>query len=752
MEDRYLSVDGEATAPEGLTFPKARDLAVRLSAETIPHAVLVECRQQDGAETVVFDVRVQVPSRRVHPIQRCERVAVTFNDGDHDLPSVEALRRRFPQVPHLNLHIQEYPRSLCLYDERYEELKRSWTSTRFVQRVRWWLELTARGELHRDDQPLERILMDYSGWIVLPPDLSMDVAERLFVTRAYTDRMGRWFLLTKRQAAPDGRTSAQVVVQVQCCEPRTHGVINRRPVNLADVATMAEAGDFDVIARLREALPVWKEQFAESQVVLVLVFPKARTEGGPVEDHDVWSFVIGQSVRQIGIGLGIWEEIDGNLATLLEVDDEKRGQGIAVDVLNPCFELTRDLAARLNERPMAIDARIVGVGLGALGSQVVINLARAGFGRWTVIDPDRLMPHNLARHALSGDFVGLSKAEAVAYAAGTITFGDGVFVGMDADLLASREKLGEIESALSAADAILDMTASVAVQRHLARDLGFPARRLCAFLTPSGSDLIVLAEDVRRHIPLDTLEMQYYRALLNNHNLAGHLEAPGTPYRYGRSCGDTTAAISQDLVSLHAAIASRRLKEVMADDAPFIGVWRADGSLGVRFVAVDVRNTTEFDLNAWTVVLDEELCERLRHFRDNELPNETGGVLLGSFDLERHILYIVDTIPSPPDSQEQIDLYIRGCKGLGAAVEDAGAKTGGMLEYIGEWHSHPPRTGTRPSDYDVAAFGWLKALMSLEGLPPVMMIVGDDDMSLFVDSIGGEASPIPEGTCGEAVA
>ena len=67
-----------------------------------------------------------------------------------------------------------------------------------------------------------------------------------------------------------------------------------------------------------------------------------------------------------------------------------------------------------------------------------------------------------------------------------------------------------------------------------------------------------------------------------------------------------------------------------------------------------------------------------------------------------------------------------------------------MLEYIGEWHSHPRGASTMPSDFDLAAFAWLTKLMALDGLPAVMMILGDaPDPSLFVGFMGKEESPIP---------
>ncbi len=100
-------------------------------------------------------------------------------------------------------------------------------------------------------------------------------------------------------------------------------------------------------------------------------------------------------------------------------------------------------------------------------------------------------------------------------------------------------------------------------------------------------------------------------------------------------------------------------------------------------------------------------------------------MLLGSFDLDRRLVYIVDTIPSPPDSQEWPTLYIRGCRGLRAKIDEIADRTDGMLEYIGEWHSHPTGCTTAPSSDDLQVFTWLTELMNVEGLPALMMIVGD---------------------------
>ena len=325
MEEPFFPVGGITASPKSLICPKAIQLGRQLAAGEIPFAEFVECRRLDSAETLVFDVRVEVPNRRVHKILRRERIATTFYDGDNRPPKVEALRRNFPIVPHLNLHIQEFPRSLCIDEERYEEVKQKWTAPRFVRRIREWLELTSQGKLHQEDQSLEPLLVNYSGHIVLPPDLATNTAEQLYVTGIAPGGPRRTFLLTHRNPPTDVSEPLKIVVNVYQCEPRTHGVINRRPVTLADVAEIAQRAGLDLIADLRRALVNWKEKSLDSLVVLVLVFPQTRMDSGPVENHDIWCFATSQSVRQVGLALQVWEEMNGELGALLQGNNDKRG-------------------------------------------------------------------------------------------------------------------------------------------------------------------------------------------------------------------------------------------------------------------------------------------------------------------------------------------------------------------------------------------------------------------------------------------
>lgn len=87
------------------------------------------------------------------------------------------------------------------------------------------------------------------------------------------------------------------------------------------------------------------------------------------------------------------------------------------------------------------DAHLVAIGLGSLGSHVCLALARAGVRRFTLYDPDVLMPENVCRHVGDIRAIGQPKCTVVADAIGhrhplaevsafrASPFGDGVFEG-----------------------------------------------------------------------------------------------------------------------------------------------------------------------------------------------------------------------------------------------------------------------------------------------------------------------------------
>ena len=98
------------------------------------------------------------------------------------------------------------------------------------------------------------------------------------------------------------------------------------------------------------------------------------------------------------------------------------------------------------------------------------------------------------------------------------------------------------------------------------------------------------------------------------------------------------------------------------------------------------------------------------------------------------MLYIVDVTGAPSDSKEWPTAFIRGSAGVAKGLAEASQRTSGMVEYIGEWHSHPDRCSVEPSSDDEQVYTWIAEHQAKDGYPAVMLIVGKHDFNWLVGS------------------
>jgi hypothetical protein len=760
MEPIFFDAGGTPVDAQSLKIVRARMLVDAVDGGTLDFVRLVECRRRsdssaDGeTEIVVLDLDIQRGQLAVNDIWRTERVAVVLENDDHTYPEVLALRNNFPPVPHRNLRNEEFPRSLCLYEQSWDEIRTRWTAAAFIEHIRQWLADTATGTLHRDDQPLEPLLLGTPYRLVIPADLVKvggETAEKLDVALVPSGEH-RGTLIARKSYSPRRQDQpTQFIASMFVAEAREHGVIRNAPRNLSELCDFVKGETFDLLAELRERLKRWKDDSClDAALIIVIAFPLQRQNFSKAEITDLWAFVTIQSVFEVGKRIGVWDKLEQKnkwcVGLLVSPDESRRGSNVELDVVRPHFSFSRIGAAKASATEPVI-CRTVAVGVGALGSQVVMNLVRSGFGTWTVIDEDELMPHNLARHALPPWCVGVPKAIAVGGLIDACYEGETPTQAVVANVLRPGEKKQVVDTALSDAELILDFAASAPVARHLARHVESLAKRVSLFLNPCGSDLVCFGEDSGRTATLDCLELQYYRAVCRDERLSGHLNANTSRVRYARSCRDVSFSLPTHLVSLHSAIGAQAIRLASTTKDAIIKVWRSDpATCAVTAVDVLVHRIHRAAVGDWTLIVDEWLYRQLLELRAAKLPNETGGVLIGSYDLPSKTVYVVDTIPSPPDSEEWPTLYIRGSEGLRARVSDIRDMTIGQLEYVGEWHSHPDGCSCLPSNDDFKVFSWMTDRMSAAGLPALLAIVGERNASLWflgrMENTGGwELSP-----------
>ena len=730
----WSEADGELIDPEALEYEDARQF--RDALNRYPFGGLLEVRvRHDGGgreEVLVVEVEPELPQDLQYEIKSVERLAVVFDGTDRRCPVVHTLREDFPQVPHLNWAPSGEPKDLCLYEDRWSEVRLGWTGAGFLRHLVDWLSRTATGELHGADQALEPFLFESANVLVFPETVfGGSESETPFVAVVVQQREG-WpctiKLLEVGHDEPPEESRRMYCVAVEG-EPTAQGAMREGPENLMDLSSVLRDVGVNLWESLGGRLKLWYSGGQHPRdgdgVVVIVRLPRRRDACGPVETVDHLAFEMGP-IREVGVAVGS-VGAEGAMQPLRPLVggavDEGMARLVRVLPMRPIKCLDRRLARGVSGLdPEGDEPRVVLVGVGALGSQIHGNLSRMGWGRWSLIDGDMLLPHNVARHRLGEHLVGLCKVVGTCAMSGQETPHNVVEQAFATNAQAIEEN-ESLLSAYAAADWILDASTSIAAARFLARDLESGARRVSLFLNPDGRDVVMLLEDTARSSRLDALEAQYYRAVLWDARLEKHIQrTPGV--RYSAGCRDVTARLAQDDVALAGGLLSRQVRT--AGEGAVIAVWQRgeDGDIGR--IDVPVRESISCEGDGWGFVLDAGVVERVGRLRKKRLPKETGGVLIGYFDVPRRCVYVVDALPPPPDSVEHETAFVRGYGGLRDELDRIERRTGGQVAYVGEWHSHPDGVSVDMSDDDNELLATIAEEVAVDGSPGVVMIVGEN--------------------------
>lgn len=526
------------------------------------------------------------------------------------------------------------------------------------------------------------------------------------------------------------------------------GYIQQKPQRIKDLESIITIAENNISAYLSQKFNqlsnflLSDKNRLQKKVAFCCFIPVKRNATTPKSERtDILLLFTKKTIQEIGIENNIWAETPDKSSVIPLIGksfQQEHFEQIDIELYSPMDNFSRNTAATYNNVKENSD-KFVLIGAGALGSQVLSLFARTGFGKWTIIDYDTLFPHNLARHTLYRSAIGHSKVVKLAEQLNELLEED--FCKPINENFCKIYKNDEIISELKDANAIIDISTSIAVARLLARDYDnqISTRRISAFLNPTGQDLVILAEDAKRKNRLDFLEMEYYRFLYKNENLHNHLKFDNDlKLRYSRnSCREITNRINQTNVSLLSSICAKVIRKTIESQNAVISIWCTNpDDFTVQKYSINPTKWNKVYSNEWKIYLNLQLLEDMQDVRVQKLPNETGGVLLGSVDTERKIIYIYDTIFAPEDSKETASTFERGIDGV---LEEYGKYrkiTDNQIQYLGEWHSHPKGCSTSPSSLDRKLFSYLSKKLSQQGYPTLMGIIGDNDYTLqFSESV-----------------
>ena len=718
---------------EGAEMPRtarARQLVAYIcdaADATFAHIDSVGTDKAGSYDIVDLTVEPQLTQDRVVAVEYREPVRLMFWADDDRPPTVLSRREDFPlDLAHTSFEQDVHGRCLCIWEENWHDLRRGLTPEALIERIRNWFARTASGTLHQAGQPLEPLLPVVAHTLVIPagpPPAAWHVVHA-------TKRDEIWTVVADSKPLEDAQGLPQFPLFVLELPPQVHGALRVRPHSLQELAELIAPMGVD----LGQALGDWLVKSEQLQAVqrhplMIVMLPKQREVQGPVEAWEAWAFMPTATLGELGEKLGRTYRGEGETASirLVPAATPPEMPEVLLAGWRVVQRLDRAAARRFAGNPATSDRTLVAVGAGAIGSNVIVGTMRAGVGTWTTIDDDMVLPHNTVRQAQTNRMIGFGKAMTARVLADDVLAEEGCH-DIQANLLRPGDAAEAVAKALGGADMVMDFSASPSVLGRLADDKTIKRAASC-FFNPSGNDLVLLAEDGGRQLRLDEIEAQYFLATVANPELKDHLSSARVDFiRYANACQDLSRPLPPWQVQTLCGIAGGRILAMLEEPKAVAQVWRLDvETAAVRPVSLPLTETHCHAFDGWRLTVTGEVLRRMQALRQRAAPNETGGVLIGSFDAGRGTVHIVAALPAPADSRQAPTYFVRGARELKAAIDAIAQQSAGALGYVGEWHSHPDSAAARPSSDDEAVFSYLQTHLGPPGTPYVMAICGREE-------------------------
>ncbi|MCP4116193.1 MAG: hypothetical protein GY737_12450 [Desulfobacteraceae bacterium] len=700
-------------------------------------AVIVECLNHEVSTEPAVDIKYK------------ERLAITCWDNDDFPPRVQALRKSFPKTIHRYHTLKNHPRELCLYEQPWSDVRITWTPQLFLNRILWWLKAAAEKKLHQPDQPLEQVFFHIGVSIIVPNNLNLNDGETWFIGNCSQDqttmlRMTR----AERSRLEDYRRGFSrglkgyhpIFIEAK---PKIHGEINVAPGTLGELHNHLQGLGINLWEIVKkEVQRLFRDNGnldpVHELLLIFITFPGKRDKDSDLEIAGrQYAFLVRRGMGEIGLKNDIlvnnkFSGGDGKGLETIELclSQKNDWQKEQIMMANIIPEVTLEDLRNFNRIKRLPGINPLLIGCGSLGSHLFNQWLRMGWSNWVIVDNDDMLPHNIARHILKNTDVGYKKTDSIQLFSTTILpeGNQNDVTALSLDATADHE---ELEAAFNKADFIIDVSTTLAVPRMLSQKE--IARCVSLFITPSGHDCVLLLEDSNRDLKLHQIEAQYYNWIINHGAGEIHLTGHTGSIRYGGGCRDISAQIPLSYLTLHAGILCQQLISKGNRKEAFARAWQFNDDTGsVTSNDIELYPSHEQKIKNWNVIWDDGVIKKANEYRKHKLPDETGGIIVGYIDQSSKSIFIVDIRKAPENSASTSGSFQRELQGVSDDVGMIKNRTAHIVNYIGEWHSHPDTIPAEPSREDYRQLEWVQNEMDSYGQPGIILIIGDNNFNFFV--------------------
>lgn len=362
-------------------------------------------------------------------------------------------------------------------------------------------------------------------------------------------------------------------------------------------------------------------------------------------------------------------------------------------------------------------------GCGALGSKVSMELARMGYLSQTLYDNDILMPHNLVRHEIASKYaIGLNKAKALEIEIKSMYGNDIKVSGVDDNSFSCEKVLNN--------EIVVDCTASERNLSWSCMNNEIKNRFIRCEIFMEGKLGAVFVEGKNRNP--DSYDMRvnlWYRAV-DNETIKSWLNQDtkeNMEFHIGFGCSSDTMVLDDATISNHASVIPHCInKYSQLDDGTLIINYFNKDVLENNFIKVfTIRKYTSWKLReGWIIHCPSKVIERLKQISYEKTENM--GIWFGHINNRMKRFTIVD-IYIPEDNKRSSGNVTGGTQGVTEKIKQIIRSTGGMIGYIGEWHTHP-NGSIMPSETDYKAF----EMIDKGNRPFLMSIIGHNNIGNWI--------------------
>jgi len=685
-----------------------------------------------GFHYVLSTITINLPSHGPYEdldIRRKEEVLfLLYAHYPYQAPKVTINRTDFPfpSLPHVNMpfYIGDrlfFPQTLCLHRGNINEWFFDAGPEQFLHRTREWLKDAAKGELVKDDgfEPMMRlewkhsIIYDLNSIHQLmatnPKPPVILYRNILDIINDERDSIVRVDIHASYKNASE---YVPCLILFDGAAPPTAKYLGHHNNRLRDFWGLMDS------ALIQRGVRVFNNNHYSASILLR-------------------KFLLIYGVRRPQPLIGSSSDIE-LINCLVELPEYSGKFNITGDescfLLNHINSFGPVNAAGLSASSSLIDKKLALLGCGALGSKISLSLARMGVIQQTLIDKDKMLPHNLTRHALQvysdGSGRRFYKSDLMA---STIDF----LYETNSSRSCPKDILDVSCDELNTQDYVVDCTASGIVLDYLASAKTIMPRVFRAEIAHEGHLGLMFFEGPDRIPDLRELRnILYYQAMHDDviyrwlqHDKDNISDFAHQEFQVGLGCSSDTMILDDAVISAHASVATSIIKSLEATEPGFIYVneYHENNLTRNSVKKFEADSFEVFVCNNWNIKMKCSLLRRIHLLAKDD--SENGGIFIGNIHARSKTVLILD-IHVPEGNQRSPSGLVRG--DVKNYMEHLEERTCGLISYVGEWHTHPRMASTKMSSIDRSTFTLLKGVLGVMQLPVVHGIFNEQNYDFYL--------------------